>query len=98
MNTMIKKFYEDCRFPEFLMEDILGKFEKNPDIAREFEYWIENKDFNTENAIEIEGYTAKSLAEKSEYLNGEGAFTMLIELRENPQNALKQLAKGLKQK
>ena len=49
-------------------------------------------------AVEIEGYTAKLLSEKSTYLDGEGAFIMLIELRENPQKSKEQILKGFKRK
>ena len=56
------------------------------------------KYIKTEGAVTVEGYTAKRLAEESQYLNGEGAFMMLIELRENPKKALEQIAKGLKRK
>ena len=46
--------------------------------------------------ITVEGYSAKSLSEISKFLDGEGAFIMLIKLRENPEAAKKQIAKGFK--
>ena len=49
-------------------------------------------------AVEIEGYTAEKLAEMSKYLNGDGAFMMLIELRENPKKAHERIAEGFKMK
>lgn len=49
-------------------------------------------------AVSEEGYTAKKLAGMSKYLNGEGAFMMLIELRENPEKALAQIQDGFKLK
>ena len=57
-----------------------------------------HKTYKGEDAVSVEGFTAKKLSEESEYLNGEGAFAMLIELRENPKKALAQIAKGFKRK
>ncbi len=98
MSEIIKRFYENNKIPGILLKQKLSKFGQNEDIAAEFEYWIENGVYKTDGEITIEGYTAKRLADESPYLNGEGAFLMMIELRESPQNALDQIAKGLKRK
>lgn len=98
MSEIIKKYYEDHKIPSILLKQKLSRFAQNEDIAAEFEHWIENNVYKTEGAINVEGYTAKSLAEESQYLNGEGAFMMLIELRENPKKALSQISKGFKRK
>ncbi|MBP3804159.1 MAG: hypothetical protein J6I76_09715 [Oribacterium sp.] len=98
MSAVIKKFYEDNKIPGILLKKKLESFDKNPDIAAEFEYWIEHKTYKEAGAVSVEGYTAKKLSEESEYLNGEGAFAMLVELRENPKKALAQIAKGYKRK
>ena len=98
MSNIIKKFYEDNKTPGMLLKQKLIKLERNSDIAAEFEYWIENRAYKNEAAVCVENYTAKSLAEQSKYLDGEGAFMMLIELRENPEKAIGQISKGLKRK
>lgn len=98
MNAVLKKYYEKNKVPGMLLEKKMAKFDNNPDIASEFAYWIENKEYKTDGALCIEGHTAKSLSEVSQYLEGEGAFMMLIELRENPERALSQIAKGFKRK
>lgn len=98
MSAIIKKFYEDNKIPGILLKQKLTKFEQNADISEEFEYWIENHSYKTEEAVNVEGYTAKILSEKSQYLNGEGAFMMLIALRENPKKALDQLSREIKRK
>lgn len=46
----------------------------------------------------VEGYSAKNLAQVSVFLDGEAAFVYLIELRENPEKALRQIANGFKMK
>ena len=64
------------------------------DIAAEFEYWISNKEYL--DGVIIEGYTAKSIAALSPYMDGEGAFQLLIELRERPDKAKKRINDGFK--
>ena len=98
MSKIIKQFYTDNNTPKILLDQKVSKFGKHPDIADEFEYWIKNNSYKMDNPVSVEGYTAKELFDKSEYLNGEGAFMMLIELRENPTKALKSITEGLKWK
>lgn len=98
MSLIIKQFYESNKIPKILLTQKLSKFEQNTDIASEFEYWIENKSYKADGAVTVEGYTAKALAVESKFLDGEGAFVMLIELRENPESALKQIRRGFKLK
>lgn len=98
MSDIIRKYYEDNNAPGFLLEQKLKKFDEHKDIAKEFEGWIKSGKYKTIGAVSEEGYTAKRLAGMSKYLNGEGAFMMLIELRENPEKALAQIAGGFKMK
>ena len=98
MSDIIRKYYEDNKIPEFLLDQKLKKFDRNKDIAKEFESWIKSGKYRTIGAVSEEGYTAKKLAGMSKYLNGEGAFMMLIELRENPEKALAQIQDGFKLK
>lgn len=96
MSGIIKEFYEEKKVPKPILEQRLKKFEKHEDIASEFEAWIKERKYKIDGAVTIEGYTAKILSELSEYLNGDGAFMMLIELRENPKKARERIAAGFK--
>lgn len=96
MSKIIEQYYKTANVKPFLLKQKMEKFEKHADIATEFEYWIQNKKYSNENVVTIEGYTAQSIAALSKLLNGEGAFMLLIELRENPINALKRLENGFK--
>lgn len=98
MREIIEKYYKDNNVMPMLLQQKLSKFEKHKDIEKEFEYWIENGEFVSGNPILVEGYTAEKLAEVSKYLVGDGAFDILIELRENPKAALKKIADGFKMK
>ena len=42
----------------------------------------------------VENYTAEKISSLSEFMDGEGAFVLLIQLRENPQKALKRIKDG----
>jgi hypothetical protein len=97
MNEVIEKFYKENAIPAVLLKQKIAKLNKYSDIAMEFTYWIENRAYKS-NGVSVEGYTAGKLAEISPYLDGEGAFMMLIELHENPKKALSQIANGFKKK
>lgn len=96
MSEIIKEYYSKADIMPLLLKNKLSKFEKHLDIAKEFEYWIDNKSYVQDNAISINGYTAEKLASLSEYLDGEGAFMMLIELKENPAKAMTKIENGFK--
>ena len=96
MSEIIKEYYSKADIMPLLLKSKLSKFEIHLDIAEEFEYWIKNKSYIKENAISVNGYTAEKLASLSEYLDGEGAFMMLIELRENPTKAMTKIENGFK--
>lgn len=97
MSSIIEEFYKNSGTPSFLLSKKLSGFNMHPDIASEFEYWIIHKEFKND-GVEEYGYTAKNLASLSEYLHGEGAFVLLIELRENPEKALRRIKSGFKRK
>ena len=96
MNDIIRQFYEKNNLPKPIVEQKVAAFSRNSDIAEEFEQWITDRTYKEEGAVTIEGYTAKKLSELSEYLNGDGAFVLLIELREDPDKAHKRIGQGFK--
>lgn len=96
MNKVIEQYYINANTMPILLKKKMVVFEKHPDIAAEFEYWISNKKYL--DGVNIEGYTAKSIAALSSYMDGEGAFQLLIELRENPSKAKKRINDGFKLK
>lgn len=94
MNSIIRDYYENAGVKPFLIDEKLDKLKKYSDIEAEFEYWIKNKQYK--NDVSVEGYTASDIANMSHYLNGEGAFMLLIELRENPEMAKQKIRNGFK--
>lgn len=97
MSDLILNYYEKTKLEEFQLKNKLEMLNRHKDIKREFEYWITHKCYMP-SGIMVEGYSAESLSKVSKYLDGEGAFIMLIKLRENPEVARKQIANGFKVK
>ena len=98
MSEIIKEYYSVVRgsVPDYLLDKKIEDFSDNPDIEEEFEYWIKNHEYKKENCVEIEGYTAEGIASLSKYIDGEGAFVMLIQLRKNPEAAIRKIKAGFK--
>ena len=96
MNKVIEQYYKDAHIMPLLLKKKMAAFEKHPDIAGEFEYWIANNQYCE--GVCVEGYTAKAIAELSPFMDGEGAFMLLIELSENPDKAKQRIAAGYKLK
>lgn len=94
MNSIIRDYYENVGVKPFLIDEKMDKLKKYSDIEAEFEYWIQNKQYK--NDVSVEGYTPSDIANMSHFLNGEGAFMLLIELRENPEKAKQKIRNGFK--
>ena len=43
MNKVIEQYYKSANIMPLLLKKKMAAFEKHPDIASEFEYWINNK-------------------------------------------------------
>lgn len=87
MSEIVESYYREANVMPFLLKQKTEKLQRNEDILKEFEYWIEHGTY-LPNGVSVEGYTAQSLAKLSEYIDGEAAFMLLIELREAPEKAL----------
>lgn len=94
MSEVIRKYYLENNVQPLIISKKLEIFDRNPDISNEFEKWIEEKIYV--DGVEIEEYTASRLAGLSRHLDGEGAFVLLTELRENPEKAKKRIKSGFK--
>lgn len=97
MSTIIECYYKEAGINPFLLKKKMEKLHQNEDILSEFEYWIEHNQY-LQNGVSVEGYTAQSLAKMSEFIDGEAAFMLLIELREAPEKALHRINDGFQLK
>ena len=98
MSEIIEQFYQGINIPKMLIQYKISRISKHPDIEAEFEQWILYKEYCENNPVKVEGYTAKQIATLSKYMDGEGAFMQLIDLRENPKSAIEQIKSGFKMK
>lgn len=96
MVDVVRDYYQRVTISENIIKNKIQMFERNADIKREFEHWIKTKEFFENEQVVVQGYSAKQISEMSKYMIGEGAFVMLIELRENPENALKKIKNGFR--
>ena len=81
MVNQIKEYLSEAGLDSEFIARKLTQYSKHEDIAKEFSEWIVTG-YYKDNGLQVEGYTAKQLAQLSEYLEGEGSFSMLIMLRE----------------
>ena len=95
MEHTILKFYEKVGFPSDFVKAKMEMFKRHPDIMEEFAHWIATGEYKSDGVC-VENYTAKQLSDQFEYMKGEGAFVMLMELREDPADALSSIKDGLK--
>lgn len=91
---IIRDYYEKAGFPMVMVDKKAASFEKHPDIAKEFAHWIHTREYTEGNCISVENYTAQKIAKLSELMDGEGAFSLLVQLRENPHKALRRIKEG----
>lgn len=71
---------------------------KYDDIFNEFTKYLVQKTYDIPNAINVEGYTAKQIAELNPNFKATGVYTFLNYLREKPEEAKETIRKGFPNK
>ena len=74
------------------------KISKYGDIRKEFEFWIANKTYNTDNPLVTGGYTAQDISRLAPFMDGLGVFNFMVTLREEPEKAKRYIDEGFKRK
>ena len=72
------------------------KVTKYEDIAAEFVLWLKQRNYDFEQPVSVEGYTAKDIYELSPDMDGIGVYNYLVFLRDEPRIAKEYLKEGLK--
>jgi len=98
MSSIIEEYYAQAKVKPVIMKQKLYKLQQHTDISQEFEYWIQNGIYKTVDYVSVNGYTAQKLSVLSEFVDGEAAFMLLIELRENPERANRRILEGFRLK
>jgi hypothetical protein len=74
------------------------KVSKYDDIRKEFEFWIENKTYNTDNPLVVGGYSAQDIYNIAPFMDGLGVFNFMVTLRDDPARAKEYIEGGFKRK
>lgn len=98
MDKILEYYLEEKKVTKPVAKVLSAGFERNPDIADEFCKWIDSREYLTDNAISINGYTAKKISEIAPHLDAAGVFSFLITLREKPEKAEETIRKNFPEK
>ena len=74
------------------------KVSKYEDIRQEFEAWIQNRAYNTDNPLSVGGYTAQDINKLAPFMDGLGVFNFMVTLRDEPAKAKEYIEGGFKRK
>ena len=98
MKNIKEYIVNNKKMPAVIAEKTVIKFERNPDIANEFSKWLESGEYETNNPLIVEGYSASDIYKLAPFLDGMGVFNFLISLREQPEKAKLQIESGFPRK
>lgn len=98
MEKVIQYFIQEKEVTEVVARILSKTLSKYSDIQSEFEYWIDNRNFNAPNALEIDGFTAKKINEIAPFLDAAGVYNFMVTLRDDPAKAQEYLKNGFPRK
>lgn len=98
VQTIIKYFKEDAKMNDFVAKTLFKDLSKYDDILNEFTKYLNQKTYDLENAIEINGYTAKKIHELNPSFDPTGVYTFMELLRTDPKRAEEIIKGGFKNK
>ena len=70
------------------------KIRKYDDVYQDFCKWLKSRNYDYENPLSINGYTAKQIFELNPKLDGIGVYNFLITIREKPEVAMSYIKSG----
>ena len=98
MNSIMEYLLNEKQMAEVVAARTEKKVSKYEDIRKEFEFWIKNKAYNTDNPLAVGGYTAQDIYNLAPFMDGLGVFNFMVTLREDPEKAKKYISEGFKRK
>lgn len=98
VETIIKYFKEDAKVNDEVAKILFKDLSKYDDILNEFTKYLNQKTYDLENAIEINGYTAKKIHELNPSFEPTGVYTFMELLRTDPKRAEEIIKGGFKNK
>lgn len=98
MDKIIQYYIEEKQVTEVVAKVLAKSISKYADIRKEFEYWIDNRNYDAPNAIIINGYTANRIHDAAPFLDASGVYSFMVTLRDDPQKAQEYLSNGFPRK
>lgn len=98
MEKIIHYFTVEKGVTEVVAKVLLKTLSKYPDIESEFIYWIDNRNYNAPNAVEIAGYSAEKVSKIAPSLDAAGVYNFMVTLRDDPEKAQYYLKNGFPRK
>lgn len=98
MDQVMQYCLEELKMPKPIATMIINTLSEQPDIFEEFKKWLETRSYDMDDAISVEGYTAKAISEIAPFFDGIGVYGFLVELREDPEHAKKKIKQGFPRK
>lgn len=98
MEKIIQYFISEKGVTEVVAKVLSMTLAKYQDIESEFVYWIDNRNFDAPNAIEIDGYSAKKISEIAPSLDVAGVYNFMVTLRDDPEKAKSYIKNGFPRK
>ncbi len=98
VETIIKYFKEDAKVNDEVAKILFKDLSKYDDILNEFTKYLNQKTYDLENAIEINGYTAKKIHELNPSFEPTGVYTFMELLRTDPKRVEEIIKGGFKNK
>lgn len=95
---IIDYFKNELNKNDIVSKKIFNDLSKYDDIFNEFTKYLVQKTYDIPNAINVEGYTAKQIAELNPNFKATGVYTFLNYLREKPEEAKETIRKGFPNK
>lgn len=94
MDPIIRYFVEEKHTSEYVANVLTKTLKKYPDIEKEFLYWLENRNFDMEAPLVINGYSARKVHEIAPFLDVAGVYNFMVTLRDDPERAERRIRNG----
>lgn len=98
MEKIIQYFIREKNVTAVVAKVLAKALTKYSDIEKEFIYWIDNRNFDAPDALEIGGYSAKKIHEIAPFLDAAGVYNFMVTLRDDPAKAQNYIKNGFPRK
>lgn len=89
---------QELQMKPFVANMMVTRLCRYDDIRAEFYNWLDTRSYQTENPLQVEGYTAADIAALAPFMDASAVYGFLVTLRENPKDAKDIIARGFPRK